>query len=216
MLLDARRTPLAPEVLAQTAAVLDRGGVIAYPTETVYGLGCDAGNSGAVQRMAGLKGRDSGKPMLVLVPSAEAARAIVKGISGQAEILMARFWPGSLTLVFEARKGFPAALTAGTGRIGVRLSPDGVCRSLLGHYGKPLVSTSANPPGETPASSAGQVIQYFDGRIDLVLDGGGRTASPPSTVVDVSGGIPRILRRGPVTEDSLREAVGEIWIHESA
>jgi L-threonylcarbamoyladenylate synthase len=196
--------------LEKTVAALDGGGVIAYPTETVYGLGCDAGNPAAVQRVIKLKGRETGKFMLVLVPSSEAAGAVAESVSPRAAVLMSRFWPGPLTLVFKARAGFSDALTAGTGRIGVRVSSDRICRSLLELYGKPLVSTSANPSGKEPARSAGQVIDYFNGRIELVLDGGERRGSAPSTVVDVSGEIPRILRPGPVGVEALQNAVGEI------
>jgi L-threonylcarbamoyladenylate synthase len=188
----------APGAIARAAAILRDGGVVAFPTETFYGLGAAADDAAAVQRIFQLKGRDETKPLLVLVDSVAMAESLAAGVTARARELMARHWPGALTLVLRARPGLPAALTAGTGTIGVRLSPHPVARDLVRALGRPVTAPSANREGAAPASTAAAVLAAFDGAIDLVLDGGATTGGAASSVVDVTTEAARVLREGAV------------------
>ena len=185
------------EVVARAAAVLRDGGLVAFPTETFYGLGAAASDAAAVRRVFRVKGRDEGKPLLVLVDSIAMAERVAE-VTRRARELMARHWPGALTLVLPARAGLPPELTAGTGTIGVRLSPHPVARGLARALGGPVTAPSANLAGAPPPSTAAAVLAGFDGAIDLVLDGGATGGGPPSTVVDVTTDPPRVLRWGAV------------------
>lgn len=170
---------------------------MAFPTETFYALGAHALDAGAVRRVFELKGRPSSKPLLVLVDSI----AMVEGIalvSAPARALMARHWPGALTLVLPARPGLPAELTAGTSTIGVRLSPYWLARALVAGLDGPITAPSANPSGAPPATTAEEVLAYFGGALPLLLDGGPTAGGSPSTVLDMTGQAPRVLREGAV------------------
>ncbi len=191
--------PARPQegALARAAAVLRDGGLVAFPTETFYGLGALARDAAAVHRVFGVKGRDPGKPLLVLVDSLAMAEGVAE-VTPRARELMARHWPGALTLVLRVRGGWPAELTAGMGTIGVRRSPHPVAQGLVGVLGSPLTAPSANRADATPPTTAAAVLSVFDGAIDLVLDGGATPGGPPSTVVDVTTDTPRVLRQGAV------------------
>ncbi len=184
--------------LARVAAVLRAGGLVAFPTETFYGLGAAADDPAAVRRVFTVKGRDEGKPLLVLVDSIAMAERVAE-VTARGRELMARHWPGALTLVLRARPGLPAEVTAGTGTIGVRLSPHPVARGLVSALGSPLTAPSANLADGPPPVTAAAVRAVFEGAVDLVLDGGPTAGGPPSTVVDVTSGAPRVLRQGAVT-----------------
>lgn len=186
------------EALARAATILREGGLVAFPTETFYGLGASANDDAAVRRVFDVKGRDESKPLLVLVDSIAMAESLAAEVTEQARELMASHWPGALTLVLRARAGLPRALTAGTGTIGVRLSAHPIARGLVSALGGPLTAPSANLQGGAPPTTAGGVLRALDGAIDLVLDGGATAGGPPSTVVDVTMDAPRVLRQGAV------------------
>ena len=171
---------------------------MAFPTETFYGLGAAADDPAAVRRVFGVKGRDEGKPLLVLVDSIAMAETVAE-VTARGRELMARHWPGALTLVLRARDGVRSEVTAGTGTIGVRLSPHAVARGLVSALGSPVTAPSANLADAPPPTSAAAVRAVFDGAIDLVLDGGPTAGGPPSTVVDARSDVPRVLRAGAVT-----------------
>lgn len=183
--------------LDRAAAVLRGGGLVAFPTETFYGLGAAARDAGAVRRVFEVKGRDEAKPLLVLVDSIAMAEAVAE-VTARARGLMARHWPGALTLVLRARAGLPPELTAGTGIIGVRLSPHPVAHGLVRALGAPVTAPSANLEGGPPPTTAAAVLDVFAGAVDLVLDGGVTAGGPPSTVVDVTSDALRVLRQGVV------------------
>jgi L-threonylcarbamoyladenylate synthase len=183
--------------LREAARALTLGGVIAFPTETFYGLGAAALDVTAVDRLLALKGRPAGKPVIVLVDSVAMAEAVAV-VSPAARALMERHWPGALTLVMPARPHLPAGITAGTATVGVRMSPHPVARGLVAALGAPVTAPSANPSGADAPRTAPEVLRHFDGSIDLVLDGGGTPGGPPSTVLDVTVDPPRVLRPGAV------------------
>ncbi len=183
--------------MREAARVLTLGGVIAFPTETFYGLGTAALDAAAVDRLLALKGRPLGKPVLVLVDSIAMAETVAE-ISSAARALMERHWPGALTLVMAARACVPAGITAGTGTVGVRMSPHPVARGLVVALGVPVTAPSANPSGAEPPSTVAEVLRHFEGSLDLVLDGGATPGGAPSTVLDVTVDPPHILRPGAV------------------
>jgi L-threonylcarbamoyladenylate synthase len=182
--------------LAHAAAVLREGGLVAFPTETFYGLGAAAGDPAAVRRVFRVKARTESKPLLVLVDSIAMAESLAGEVTPRARELMARHWPGALTLVMRARAELPTELTAGTGTIGVRLSGHPVARGLVRALGGPVTAPSANLEDAAPPTSVADVLRALDGAIDLALDGGVTAGGPASSVVDVTADPPRILRQG--------------------
>ena len=183
--------------LDTAAAILRAGGVVAFPTETFYGLGAAALNSAGVDRVFLLKGRPRSSPLLVLVDSVAMVERVAE-ITDVARVLMARHWPGALTLVLRARSAVPSAVTAGTGTVGVRLSPHPVARDLVRTLAEPITAPSANITGEPPPTRAADVVRYFGDTVDLVLDGGETPGGLASTVLDVSVDPPRVIRAGAV------------------
>jgi L-threonylcarbamoyladenylate synthase len=194
-----------PAAIGEAARLLREGGLVAFPTETFYGLGADALDAAAVDRVFQAKGRPADKPLLVLVTSLAMAAEVASEISAHARRLAARHWPGPLTLILPARPHLPAALTAGTGTIGVRIPGHAVALALVGAAGVPVTAPSANPHGAPAPRTAAEVLAALDGRIDLVLDGGPTAGGPASTVLDVTGAGPRVLRAGAIrlTPDDL-------------
>lgn len=179
------------------AEVLRRGGVVAYPTETFYGLGALARDGAAVRRLAAAKGRPDGKP-LPLVAADRAQVEEVAEVDAAAARLAGAFWPGPLTLVLAARPGLAEAITAGTGTVGVRIPGSEIARALARAAGGALVSTSANPSGEPPPARAEELSAALRGRLDGVLDAGPTPGGMPSTVVVLQGGQARLVREGAV------------------
>jgi L-threonylcarbamoyladenylate synthase len=188
----------APAALAEAAAVLRRGGLVAFPTETFYGLGAAALSAAAVRRIFEVKGRAEAKPVLVLVDGVAMVDMVAREIPTPARTLMAAHWPGALTLVLRARDDVPVEVTAGSGTVGVRLSAHPVARGLVGALGAPVTAPSANPSGAAPPTTAAAVLAYFRGHIELVLDGGATGGGEPSTVLDVTVDPPRVVRAGAV------------------
>jgi L-threonylcarbamoyladenylate synthase len=199
--LTVSRTNPDAAALHDAAAVLRSGGLVAFPTETFYGLGAAALSGAAVRRVFEVKGRAESKPLLVLVESIAMLARVAASIPPAAEPLMARHWPGPLTLIVPARATIPEVLTAGTGTVGVRVPGHPVARALVAALGEPVTAPSANPSGAPPPTTAAAVVAYFEGSIDVVIDAGPTPGGAPSTVVDVTVDPPRILRRGAVLLD---------------
>lgn len=192
------------------AELFDRGGIIGYPTETVYGLGGDATNETAVRRIFELKGRETQKRFLCLVHSKERLYPIVERVSGKAEKLMDVFWPGPLTLIFPVSQKHPELLRGGSGKIGFRVSSEPICQKLTERYQNPIVSTSANRSGQNPSRTAGEVMASFGNALDLVLDGGMRNGLNPSTVLDMDEDPPRVIRKGAVPIGRIKKIIGDV------
>jgi len=184
--------------LDAAAAVLEAGGTVAFPTESFYGLGADALDPEAVARVFRIKGRAESRPVLVLVDSVERALSLVAGAGTEVRALMARHWPGPLTLVLPAGPTVLPAITAGTGTVGVRVPGHPVTLALLRAAGRVLTGTSANRSGEPPPSCAEEVARQLPGLVDVILDGGPTAGGAGSTVADCTVWPPRILRQGPV------------------
>lgn len=195
--------------LADAVAALRRGEVIVFPTETLYGLGADALNAAAVGKVFQLKGRDPANPIPVLVADREMLGVLVKEIPPLAEKLMARFWPGPLTLVLPARSDCPRPLLNSRGGIGVRVSSQPIATALVRSLGRPLTATSANLSGKAPARTLAQAKNYFVGAVACFLDGGELTSMTGSTVVEIKDKGIRIIREGEIGVAQLKQVVGE-------
>ncbi len=194
-----RVDPAAPDgaALGEATAVLKHGGVVAFPTETFYGLGAAALDRRAVRRIFELKGRPETKPLLVLVDSIAMAGTVAE-VGDRARALAVRHWPGALTLVLRARPHVPEEVTAGTGTIGLRVSPHPVAQGLVRALGGPVTAPSANPSGLEPPTTAAGVLARFEGAVEMVLDGGPTPGGEPSTVLDLTVEPPRVLRQGVI------------------
>lgn len=184
------------------AKIISAGGVIAFRTDTFYGLGADPFNVTAVRRVKALKGREN-KPILLLLADLSDVDRFIADRSEQFEEVARKFWPGPLTIVGRAVANLPSEITAGTGTVGVRIPADDSVRDLVRECGGALTATSANPSSGEPARSAKEVREYFGDQIDLVIDGGEVTATEPSTVLDVITSPPRVLREGAIKDTDL-------------
>ncbi len=199
------------DVIADAAARLRSGGVVAFPTETVYGLGADTYDVNAIEQVYALKGRPSDNPLIAHVLDVEQARRVTRDWDGRCESLAERFWPGPLTLVMGKSSDVPDVATAGLGTVAVRCPNHEAARMLLESFGGPISAPSANRSGHVSPTTAAHVEAEFPEVEDLlVLDGGPCRIGIESTVVDMTGDRPRILRPGSVTADEIRDIVGDV------
>jgi L-threonylcarbamoyladenylate synthase len=197
-----------PQTRQQAAALVKDGGIVAFRTDTFYGLGADPFNRDALRALLALKGREDGKPILLVVSDVEAAARFIAHRTQLFEFVSARHWPGALTLVVAARREVPQELTAGSGTIGLRLPGDEDVRALVRACGGALTATSANRAGEPPARTAEDAARSFPDGLALIVDGGETRATEPSTVLDVSQNEPRLIREGAVAWSDLQETIG--------
>jgi L-threonylcarbamoyladenylate synthase len=195
--------------LAAAALILARGGLVAFPTETVYGLGADARNDRAVAGIFAAKGRPRFNPLIVHLPDHAAARAIC-AFDDRAERLAAAFWPGPMTLVLPLRRdaGISALVTAGLGTVAVRVPAHPVARAVLAAFGGPVAAPSANPSGRISPTTAAHVLASLGGRIDAVLDGGASGIGLESTIIGLDGPA-RLLRAGGLPAEAVEACLGE-------
>jgi L-threonylcarbamoyladenylate synthase len=188
--------------------ILQMGGVIAFPTDTVYGLGADAFNSTAVERIYEIKNRPKDRQLPLLIADVERLTALAEPIPEIAWFLARRFWPGGLTLVLPKTDSLPVHLASGP-TIAVRVPNHLVCRALIQHLGNPIIGTSANISGQPAALIAEEVGQQLGGKIDFVIDGGKCPGGKESTVVDVTHEAPVILRQGVIPSYEIDKAYKE-------
>ena len=193
--------------LAEAARLLEAGELVAFPTETVYGLGARADDGEAVHRIFVAKGRPEDKPLIVHVRGIEEARAFTRRWSDEADRLARSFWPGPLTLVLERADHVSDAVTAGGDTVAVRAPAHPAAQALLARCSFSIAAPSANRSGEPPPTRAKQVIDALGGRIAYVLDGGETPVKIPSTLVDLTCAPARILRRGAIEEERIAALV---------
>lgn len=208
VLAETRTLPAGPEALDAAARVLRDGGLVAFPTETVYGLGADAGNGEAVARLYAAKGRPSFNPLITHVADRNAARRLAL-FNPAAEALATAFWPGPLTLVLPKREGAPVSdlATAGLDTIALRVPDHPVAQALLAAFGGPVVAPSANRSGHVSPTEAAHVQADLDGRIDLIVDGGPTRVGVESTIVACLD-APVLLRPGGVPRAAIERVLG--------
>lgn len=198
------------EDIEAAGKVLKQGGIVAFPTDTVYGLGAVFDEEEAVKKIFAAKGREEKKPLSILVSDIDQVALLSdmenSDMTEKAKRLMEKYWPGALTLIFRKKPGIPDAVTAGGETIGIRMPDLELTRQLIREAGKPLAAPSANTSGKRSAASAQEVLEDLDGKIDMVIDGGECRIGVASTVVDMTGKTPRILREGVITAEMIEQA----------
>ena len=182
--------------LLEAAEAVLRGGVIAFPADTLYGLGCSLFDVAAVQMIARIKRRDPSLAVISLIPDPAQVYGLAIDVTPIAAALIDKHWPGPLSLIFKAARIVPAPVQGAGGTVALRCPRDHLSHRLLDLIGGPVVSSSANLSGQPTAQTAEEVVRIFGNQLDLVIDGGPRRGGQPSTLVDVSGARPRLLRRG--------------------
>ncbi|MDY7032247.1 MAG: L-threonylcarbamoyladenylate synthase [Thermodesulfobacteriota bacterium] len=193
-----------PLTMQRAARLIKRDGIIAFPTETVYGLGANALSEKAIMRVFQIKGRDPKKPIPILIDKKETLCGLVTDIPEKGEILMKNFWPGGLTIVFEASSKIPPLLLGNTGKIGVRISSCNIVQKLVEQAGTPITATSANISGQKNCSSATEVYENLGEIIDMILDGGKTAGYLGSTVIDVTCCPAKIIREGVIRSRDIK------------
>jgi L-threonylcarbamoyladenylate synthase len=196
------------EAIEQAAAIIRRGGLVAFPTETVYGLGADAMNEQALQRIFTAKGRPADNPLIVHVGHRKDVERVAEDVSDKAWQLIDAFWPGPLTLVLKRKSEVPALVSSGLPTVAVRMPCNGIALSLISMADTPIAAPSANASGRPSPTTAAHVARDLGGRIDMILDGGATTIGIESTVIDLTAEVPMILRPGWITRDQLAETIG--------
>ncbi|MCI8416196.1 MAG: threonylcarbamoyl-AMP synthase [Lachnospiraceae bacterium] len=202
-------------LLQEAGAVLRQGGLVAFPTETVYGLGGDALNPEAARKIYKAKGRPSDNPLIVHIARREDLHRIARNISPEAEKLMESFWPGPLTLIFQKTEQVPAQTTGGLSTVAVRMPRDMIASAFIQASGGFVAAPSANVSGRPSTTTAAHVEEDLRGRIEMILDGGQAVIGLESTIVDVSEEKPVILRPGVITREMLEAVVGEILVDQA-
>ena len=187
----------------EAAELIKNGGMVIFPTQFLYGLGVDAYNIKAVDRVYNVKHRSYKKPILVLIKSKADIDPLVKKVPSAALILMEKYWPGNVTLVFEAKNNLPQNLTAGTGKIGIRIPSHPVAAALVHALDGPMTGTSANYSDRAGCSHISNLDLIITRRIDLILDAGTLGGGQGSTIVDITAGEPMILREGAISAKNI-------------
>lgn len=211
---DLREGKDIKEGVKKAAEIIKRGGLVAFPTETVYGLGANGLDENAVPKIYEAKGRPSDNPLILHISKLDEIEDIVKEIPKSALILAEEFWPGPLTMVFKKSERIPYRTTGGLESVAIRMPSNKIARELIEAAGVPIAAPSANSSGRPSPTKAAHVIYDLDGKIDMVIDGGEVDIGIESTIVDVTGEVPVILRPGFITEKMLSEAIGRVEIDE--
>ena len=213
--MDTRIVTINPEhidtkVIEEAGRILKRGGLVAFPTETVYGLGGDALNAESSGKIYAAKGRPSDNPLIVHIADMEALPSIVKEIPGAAYSLAEKFWPGPMTMIFQKADRVPLATTGGLSTVAVRMPSHPVARALIEAAGGYIAAPSANLSGRPSPTEAKYVIEDLQGRVDMILDGGPAKIGLESSIIDLTEQVPTILRPGYITQEMFEEALGSV------
>jgi len=198
------------------ASVIKKGGLVAFPTETVYGLGADALNPDAVAKIFKAKERPADNPIIVHIAAKKDVYKLARNVPDRAKKLMAEFWPGPLTLIFRRSGLVPDITVVGLDTIGIRMPSSKVALALIRESGTPIAAPSANRAGKPSPTTAQHVIDDLAGRIDVVLDGGSTRVGVESTVIDMTTRVPQILRPGGTSYEKLKRILGEVKLHPTA
>lgn len=206
------RNHIKDEELKEAAGILRSGGLVAFPTETVYGLGGNALDEDAARKIYAAKGRPSDNPLIAHVSCVEEVAPLVKEIPEAGRKLMEAFWPGPLTMIFPKSEMVPYGTTGGLDTVAIRMPDDPVANRLIALAGVPVAAPSANTSGRPSPTTADHVWQDMNGRIDMIIDGGPVGIGVESTIVDVSSAVPAVLRPGAITMEMLEEVLGEVSV----
>jgi L-threonylcarbamoyladenylate synthase len=198
------------QAIEQAAVLIQKGGLVAFPTETVYGLGADALNEQAVRRIFAAKGRPADNPLIVHISSRAMLDLVAADVSDKAGALIDRYWPGPLTLVLKRKPEVAASVSAGLPTVAVRMPNHPIALALIRAAETPIAAPSANRSGRPSPTSAAHVRLDLEGRIDMILDGGAANIGIESTVLDMTGDVPMILRPGWITEEQIAAVTGAV------
>ena len=198
------------EELLEAAEILRAGGLVAFPTETVYGLGANALNEEAAKKIYAAKGRPSDNPLIAHISGENELRPLVSEIPEAGRKLMEAFWPGPLTIIFPKSEAVPYGTTGGLDTVAVRMPSDPVANRLIALAGVPVAAPSANTSGRPSPTTADHVWEDMSGKIEMILDGGPVGIGVESTIVDVTGEVPMLLRPGAITMEMLEELLGRV------
>lgn len=197
-----------PNTINKAITILDGGGIGIFPTDTVYGIGCDCLNINALNKLYLSKKREPNKPINILVSNMDMVNKFVKSINHIEKKLIECFWPGALTIIFDKANLVPDILTAGLSTIGIRMPNNKVCLKLINAFGAPIATTSANLSDETPALSVSDKLKHdFNNTVDFIIDSG-ETDGVPSTIVRVENNEIKILRKGSITKSDIQKCFG--------
>ena len=191
----------------QAVIILKNGGIIVYPTETVYGIGCDPLDVDACRRIMLLKGRDSAKTMLLLACSSDQVQSFAGDLDRKTIALAEHFWPGMLTMIVRPQKKLPEHLYGNGGGVAFRVTPHGLASTIAQKFGSPIISTSANISGEEPVLTFKEAMVVFGSRVDLILESSEKIGGTPSTIVDMTGDVPILVRKGTIEFERILEVV---------
>ena len=194
-------------ILTRAAEIIAHGGIIAYPTETFYGLGADATNEKAIQKIFAIKGRNFKNPISLIIGQTDDIYPLVQDVPQTAQKLMAAFWPGALTIVFLAANNVSPLLTAGSGKIGLRVSSHPGARGIVQKLKRPLTATSANLTGAPECTRASEVAEQIGDKIDAIIDLGDTPGIKGSTIIDVTCTPPVILREGAISRQTIEKYI---------
>ena len=200
------------EKLMEAAEILRAGGLVAFPTETVYGLGANALNEEAAKKIYAAKGRPSDNPLIAHISKPEELAPLVKEVPEAGKKLMEAYWPGPLTMIFPKSDIVPYGTTGGLDTVAIRMPSDPIANRMIALAGIPIAAPSANTSGRPSPTTAEHVYQDMNGKIEMILDGGAVGIGVESTIVDVSGPVPMLLRPGAITIEMLRETLGQVDI----
>lgn len=209
------RYQLDEQVLKQAGEILKQGGLVAFPTETVYGLGANALNEDAAKKTYAAKGRPSDNPLIVHIADVEDLPIVARNISDKAKQIIERFWPGPLTLVFEKQYIVPFGTTGGLSTVAVRMPTDEIARAVIRAGGGYISAPSANTSGRPSPTSAEHVADDLNGKIDMIIDGGNVDIGVESSILDMTVEPPMILRPGAITKEMLEEVIGEVAVDQA-
>lgn len=199
-----------PALAREAGQILAAGGIVAFPTETVYGLGANALDETAVQKIFTAKGRPSDNPLIVHIADIKEVDALIAEIPEKAKLLMDAFWPGPISIIMQKSDKIPDCVSAGLKTVAVRMPSNPVAREIIRAAGVPIAAPSANTSGKPSPTEASHVREDMLGKIDMIADGGSCTVGLESTVIDMTSDIPTVLRPGGITLDMLESVLGEV------
>lgn len=200
------------EIMEKAAGILKKGGLVAFPTETVYGLGANGLDAAACKKIYEAKGRPSDNPLILHIGDISQLDIIVKSVPEKAKMIMDKFWPGPVTLVFEKKDIVPDSVSGGLKTVAVRFPSNKLARELINTFGLPVAAPSANTSGKPSPTKAEHVLNDMNGKIDMIIDGGSCDVGLESTILDISTEKASLLRPGAITKEMIEAVIGEISV----
>ncbi len=204
------RNDIDLEKLKEPAQLIKKGGIVIFPTETVYGIGTNGFNEESIRRIYEIKKRDFNKPISLLVSNIEMVKMVAENITDLERALMEQFWPGPFTIILKKKKIVPDILTARGDTVGVRMPSGTIAKQLIEYAGVPIATPSANISGNPSGINIDDIKNDFEGKVDCIIDGGISELGVASTIVKVIDGVPHVLREGTITKEQIQEVVSKV------